>query len=292
MEQEPIRGRRPLDAPTPEIARRYLDEAQAVDARRESLIDRRDKTWHELTGDLTLAILVTSYLMAAREVGAAAVQPMIFFFLVAAQISTGAGERGGVRWQDPRGRRRRIVVLSLFAVAMLGSLALLLLSPRAVPVAAYAIPGAVIVLGLALPAAVALSRGPATARPHRSAPLPTSTRVATLCLGLLLAFTAVAIGIPDRGLSAFFSVVILLIFIAWLFAWRSGGGPASMGLLWGPVQHAIFLGSAVLIGGLAVLVAHTDLITPLATVVCAAVVLLAYVGAALRPGSAPERPAS
>lgn len=292
MDQKPIRGHEPLEAPTPEIARLYLDEARIAGERSDGRIDRRDVLLQDIVAQITLAVLVTAYLLVARERGAAAIQPLVFFVLVAGQIATGAGERGGTRWKDPRGRPVRIVALVLFGAAMLGAIVLLLVAPRAVPVGVYAIPGLVLVLGLAVPAARGLWRAPKveTAETTRAA-LPTATRVATMCLGLQLGFTAVAVGMPESGPAAFLSVVIVLIFAAWLFAWRTEGGPATMGLWWGPAQQAVLLGSAVLVGGLGVAAAYTDAVGPWTAVACGAATLIAYVLVSFLPGRTPSRPA-
>ncbi len=291
MDQKPIRGRESLEAPTPEIARLYLDEARTAGERSADRIDRRGVLLQDIVAQVTLAVLVTAYLLVAREKGAAAIQPLVFFVLVAGQIATGAGERGGMRWKDPRDRPMRVVALILFGAAMLGAIVLLLVAPRAVPIGVYAIPGLILIVGLAVPAARGLLRAPkrpGAAEPTR-ATLPTATRVATMCLGLQLGFTAVAVGMPESGPTAFLSVVIVLIFAAWLFAWRTEGGPATMGLWWGSAQHAVLLGSAVLVGGLGVAAAYTDAVGPWTAVAGGAATLIAYVLVSFLPGRAPVR---
>lgn len=187
----------------------------------------------------------------------------------------------------------RIVALVLFGAAMLGAIVLLLVAPRAVPIGVYAIPGLLLVVGLAVPAVRGLLRAPKPPEAAEStrATLPTATRVATMCLGLQLGFTAVAVGMPESDSTPFLSVVIVLIFVAWLFAWRTEGGPATMGLWWGPAQHAVLLGSAVLVGGLGVAAAYTDAVGPWTAVACGAATLIAYVLVSFLPGRTPGRPA-
>lgn len=83
MDQKPIRGHEPLEAPTPEIARLYLDEARIAGERSDGRIDRRDVLLQDIVAQVTLAVLVTAYLLVAREKGAAAIQPLVLFVLVA-----------------------------------------------------------------------------------------------------------------------------------------------------------------------------------------------------------------
>ncbi len=228
-----MQGSEPLEPPSPEVARLYLDEIEVIEQRREERIDRRAVAWQSIGTAVVTAAIFTAYLLVVRAESSAA-QPLLFLLLVTSQIIAGVGERNGLQWRTPRSKWWYTVFIVLFALAVVGTFFALLISPEARPMWAYFIPGAIMLVGFGGIGVVQLwkARGSApAARPTRD-PIPLATRIATASVGLLLGLATLSIGIGDDLTTSIATLVLMMIVVGWFFAWRTDAGPAALGRYW------------------------------------------------------------
>ena len=233
MEQRPMRGSGPLEPPSPEVARLYLDEVEVIEQRREERIDRRAVAWQSIVTAVMTAAIFTAYLLVMRA-GASATQPLLFLLLVTGQISAGVGERNGLQWRTPRSTWWYTVFIVLFGVAVVGMFFALLISPEARPMWAYFLPGALMLVGFGGIGVFQLwkARGSApVVRPARD-PIPLATRIATASVGLLMGLATLTIGIGDDLTTSIVTLVLMMIVVGWFIAWRTDAGPAALGRYW------------------------------------------------------------
>lgn len=284
MEQRPMQGTDPLEPPSPEVARLYLDEIEVIEQRREERIDRRAVAWQSVLASVMTAAIFTAYLLVVRKEGAAT-QPLLLLLLVTSQISAGLGERHGLQWRTPRSKWWYTVFIVLFALAVVGTFFALLISPEARPLWAYFIPGAIMLVGFGGIGVVQLwkARGSApVVRPARD-PIPHATRIATASVGLFMGLATLSVGIRDELTTSIVMLVLMLIVVGWFFAWTTDAGPAGLGRYWRwPQFLAYALTTAVMIW----VNMQTVYAGPMASstyLLCAALVAALLIGSAVWP---------
>src|SRR5690606_3306645 len=99
MEQKPMRDADPLERPTPEVAKAYLDEVGAVEQRREEHIDRRAVGWISILNAAIVPVFLYLTIVGLRNDAAGVTQPILFAFIVWGQLAAGIAVRNGVQWQ-------------------------------------------------------------------------------------------------------------------------------------------------------------------------------------------------
>ena len=249
MDHRSMHGVEPLDPPSPEVARLYLDQVEAVEQRRERRIDRRAVAWQTILSAAVTAVVITAYVFVFRT-DSSAIHPLLFLIIIMSQISAGMGERHGLQWRTPRSKGWYVVLTVVLAVAVIGSFFLILLSPGHGPLWVSFIPGALLLIGFGGLGLVQLWKARGSERVIREPrePLPLATRIATAVLGLFLGGATLSIGIRDGLGASLVMLAMMLIIIGWFFAWTTDAGPASLGRYWRWPQFAAYgAGMAVII---------------------------------------------
>lgn len=279
-----MRGVEPLDPPTPEVARLYLDEAEAVEQRRERRIDRRAVAWQTILSAAATSVVLTAYLFIFRT-DSSAIHPLLFLIIIMGQISAGMGERHGLQWRTPRSKGWYVVFTVSLAVAVIGSFFFILLSPGHGPLWFSFVPGAVFLIGFGGLGLVQLWKARASERGVGEArePVPLATRVATAVLGLFLGCATLSIGIRDDFGTSLMMLAMMLIVVGWFFAWRTDAGPASLGRFWRWPQFVAYGAAMAVIVWLSLQSAYAGDVSMPIKVGAGALVALLLIGSALVP---------
>lgn len=284
MDQKPMQGSASLEPPTPAIAQLYLEEAIAIGDRRERWIDRRAAAWQAIITTVVLAVLLTAQLLVMRA-GDTGFQSLLFLILVVGQINAGLAERSGMQWRIPGSQRWFAGVVVLFAVAVIGSYFALLVSPTDQPLWLYFAPGAVLSLGGGGLGIMQLrqARGSTPQVAQRHEALPRSTRIATACLGIVMGLAAFSTGLDDDLAVAIVWMVVMMTFVAWMFAGRSDFGPMAFGRYWRRPQFTAFAIGLGVMTWLSLQAAYSTGVTPAVTAGCGGAVMVLMIGAAWIP---------
>lgn len=231
VEQKPMNGSGPLEPPSADVARLYLEEADAVEQRREQSVDRRAVAWRSIATAAITAAMLAAFLLVLRVEDSVA-PSLLFLLLLTSQISVGLGERGGLQWRTPQSGRWYLVIVVLFGVAVLGTFLLILLSRETRPIWMSFVPGAIMLVGFGGIGVRQLwmTRGAPVVRSPRE-PLPLPTRIATASLGVLMGVATISIGIDDLAASLV-TIVLMFVLVGWFIAWRTDAGPAALGRYW------------------------------------------------------------
>lgn len=282
-----MRGVEPLAPPSPEIAKLYLEEVQAVRERREDRIDRRAGAWRSIVGAVQLALLFTAYVLAVRADGAA-FQPILVLILLSGQINAGFAERRGVQW---RIRGRQWVLVAVFAVALAISFVLIVIDPIAQPTWMLFIPGALIFLAGGASGFVQLwkTRNAPDGKLRRREPMPVATRYATAALGGVLGICAISIGLPDGLIPSTVMAAVTIVVAVWSFAWMTDFGPQAFGRYWTLVQEGAFGFATAVVIVLSLLQALTETVSPQLGLAAGILVVLVLAAAAVFGSRRPRR---
>ena len=291
MEQKPVRGTEPLEPPSVDVARLYLEEAEAVQRRRDERVDRYASAWQAILSGFAIAVIFTVMLLVSRA-GAANTQQLIFLIIVTGQIIAGFAERTGVQSRLDGSTRWAVVVLVVWGVAVVALFMFALIDGQNRPLWLSFAPGVAIVVGFGGYGAVALYRDRGHPRPPAvpREPLPVQTRAATAGLGILMGMAALSVGIDDALLASTLSVVLMMVMLAWFFLWKTDAGPQALGRFWRWPQIAAYLLSVALVAWLALLRAYTEAVTaPLSLGVAAIAAVALGVAASLGASASPAR---
>lgn len=255
MEHKPMRGAEPLDPPSPELARQYLEEVRQVEQRLAGHVDLRAAAWRSILASAQLAVAFTVLLLVTR-VGGFTV-PLLPVILVIGQIGAGFAERHGAQW---RVRGAQWVIVALLAAAFGISFIWLTAEPADRPLWAFLIPGALFLASGGWIAAVQLrrARGAARLTAERPAPMPSATRIATAVLGIVLGCCAAFLGIDDELTSSLAYTAILIAVPVWMLLWRFDFGLPALGRYWSWRQEAAYGLSLAIVLALCLLRAYTD----------------------------------
>lgn len=233
MEQNPVPGHDALAPPDADIARRYLDEAQAVSARRDIAVDRRALAWLEIANAVILAVYFWTFAGVIHIAGTMLFQSVLFTLLVWSQLSTGMTQRHGLQWRLTRARLPVYIAAGLLLVVTLTIFAVSVLQPDA-PIAFSLLPGILVLAGLGGAGAVKLVRARNDPRPQRIAPspLPRLIRVGTILVGVAIGVLILLIGAPAGVVTGVLLVMVGLPLLVWILAARSEMGLPAIGAAW------------------------------------------------------------
>lgn len=231
MEQKPIVGAAPLDPPSADLARQYLDEASAVAQRREKHLDRRGmavlRAWE--TG--ILAVYLTVFMFSFGATGSNA--PFVLLFVVFfpwIQFSSELRMSFGFQARGSKDARRYLIWGAIVVAAFIGAM-ILQMSWGEFPLWARYLPGALCLLLL----------GPSAARELRQTrpggftqqrELPSSARVVTIALGVLLAATLWITALGDALFASIWVVLPMIVIVAWTIGCQVSTRIPALGALW------------------------------------------------------------
>src|SRR5690606_2441207 len=123
MEQRPIEAAPPLDPPAPDIARAYLDEAEAVAQRREDLIDRHAIALVSLVESIVLAGFLTMMMFGfGTPTASSSFIVLVAMALLWMQLTAELRESHGVqpRLQIQHGRTRIVFIAVVGCAVAIG----------------------------------------------------------------------------------------------------------------------------------------------------------------------------
>ncbi len=241
MEQRPIEGAAPLPAPSSEIAQAYLDEVNAIRARREAGVDRRGAAWVGLLNVMTISVYVTVVAFSIGE--ASASSSFITFvgvFLLWVQLANQRREGYGVIGY---GVSPRWVVLTVLCVVLLVALVVFFLSGIigvGVPFLVKLIPGVLVLLMLGWPAVRGILRSPPADVSIEQVRLSSGARLATVVIGAMMTVGIWVLSVGDEVLHPFFGLLLMLGNLGWWIAARVSERMPALGAVWAWPQWTAF----------------------------------------------------
>lgn len=289
MDQKPMRGSAPLDPPSPEVARRYLDEVDRVLERRDDQVNLRPQGWLTIVQGMLVAGLVGSTIVAFRAGDTSVAMLLVLAFLMTGQVLTGMTERFGGQRRFTRRRWFYYGALVLAAAGVIATYVLSLLSENrsSLPLGLILAPAGFAVLVLLGIGACQLwvSRGAPRAAGRELPPFVWPARGTTLALGILFGIMIVT---AAMGETLFASVLTVLAGIALIVASVGSAtdwGLAYLGQVWRWPQFLMLfagiaaLGATVVVGSTGVANAHIGVLVGAGMVVLALIVSLAPLSA-------------
>lgn len=233
MEQKPVQGHEALPPPSADIARQYLDEADAAVNRRARAVDRRSLAWLQLVNAVTTSVYLVALATAIRGHGGVTPQVFVFSFLMWGQLSTGMAQRSGMQLRLTWSRWPALVAGGALTIAALVVFGFAIFDPG-FPAIGVWIPAVLILVGFGGYGAVQLARASGDPRPTRSTPkpLPRGIRWGTICVGVALGVMTMVGSAPDGLLVSTLLLLVLLMTFAWLVAARSEMGLPAIGASW------------------------------------------------------------
>lgn len=273
MEQKPIAAAQPLDPPTPDMARAYLDEAAAVGQRREERVDRRALARVSLIESFVLAGYLTTMMFgfgtpAASSSFIVLVGLLLLWVQLTGELRESYGFQPRLRFQQGWGR---IVVLVIIAGIVLSGVALQL-GGLTMPSTLRFVPGVLVIAVFGTIALRDLRRaGPAS--PSRSrAPLSASARVATAIIGVAVGVTIWVTATADALVVSWFAMVMMFGVLGWWIAMQVSTRLPALGASWRWPHWGAFLVGWGVLAVLVLLRPHAGVVpVPIAAVAAVAV---------------------
>lgn len=246
MEQKPIPGQEALVPPDAEVARQYLDAADAVVERRDRAVDRRALAWLQIVNAVITAGYLVACALVLRQGDVLASQIVLFTFLVWGQLTSGMAQRNGMQWRWSSSRWPLLLgggVVLLGSVVVFGFVAL----DTSVPVGMVLIPAGMVLLGIGGYGVFQLIRASGDPHPPRPAriPLPRPLRWGTMLVGVVLGILTMLAGAPDGVLRSAITLVVMLALLAWIAALNTPLGLPAVGASWRWPHVTTFLVAAV-----------------------------------------------
>jgi hypothetical protein len=290
MDQKPMPGVQPLEPPTPEMARRYLDEVEAVTARRDSQVDLRGQGWITIVEALVMLLFVACCAVLIRSGQASHVSLLLFAMLAASQILSGAAQSRGVQWRFRGSRTVYIVVIVFTVIAMLSSFVLFLVAPQ-LSLASVLLPAAVgtaALVGLGIRQLWAGRDAPHGVRRDRP-PFLWPARGTTIGLGALLGALIIVAGTADLLVSNLLAILAGGAIIVMSIGNRADWGPVHLGEVWRWPQISMFTFGALSLTAVVTIGDRSDLVNPWSTTILGAIVvvlavLVSLIGSPARGG--------
>ncbi|PCE13495.1 hypothetical protein AUC47_06670 [Microbacterium sp. SZ1] len=282
MEQKPMRGLAPLDPPSPDVARQYLQEADAVRARRDRQGGSQVQGWAIIVTAIVTGVFLTAHLVVVDSGRPAVVPVFVFVIMIAAQIVSGATERDGVRVRVPRNRAAFVAIVVLSVLGILASFAVQIVAPEApfVVIAAPLWTSCLIFAGLGV-AHLRTATGDGRIVPQP--PFEGPARLTTLVVGSLLAATIAVVSLDDLLLSSVLAIVIGSAFVVGVVGARTDWGLSHLGQVWRWPQYGVGALGATALLGVTLNASAGSPVDPLLGVAAAVVVALSTVVVAIAP---------
>lgn len=286
-----MRGLAPLDPPSADIARLYLQEADAVRARRDRRGGSRVQGWMTIATAAVIALFLTASILPQPTDRPIAAPTFVLVMVVVSQISSGATERDGVQRRVPRHRALLVAVIVICVFGVLSSFAVQVLFAPRPPFLLAAVPlwAACLVLGGLGVAQLRSARVVAgDHRPERP-PFTRSARLTTLALGLLIATGVVAGAVDDPLVTSMVAIVAGVLVVIGCAGMGQDWGLAALGAVW-RVPHYVDFGVGVaMLLGVAWNVSAGEPIDPRAGIASGVLVAIASVIVSMLPERAEHR---
>lgn len=233
MEQKPVDGYEVLAPPSADIAKRYLDEAEAVATRRELTVDRRALAWLQIVNAVATAAYLAVLAFALRADSVLASQTIVFSFLVWVQLASGMAQRSGMQRRPSWSNWPMLVAGGLLVTVALVVFGFAVWAPG-FPAIGVLIPPALVLFGLGGYGAAQLARASGEVRPPRSRPQPLSRviRWGTILVGVALGVLITLASAPNGVLASVLVMLVLLMLFVWMFAFSSDLGLPAIGASW------------------------------------------------------------
>lgn len=280
-----MRDADPLERPTPEVAKAYLDEIGAVEQRREEHIDQRAVGWISVLNAVIVPVFLYLTIVGLRDDATGVTQPILFAFIVWGQLAAGIAVRNGVQWQLTRRRWVTIAGVTVFGILIIVSMFAAVFAKDRLHDAVLFVPPVLAFVALIGIGATQLwqSRRHRPGRRRPRARLTVGMRMATVVLGAILGGLTALMAVPESVLSTMLMLLMVMVLVAWMFAGRfSELGLPSLGEMWRwPQLTAYAISLAALFAGAAWTLFGTLAVMPFAAFAGAAVVLLFIVAAPL-----------
>lgn len=283
MDQKPVPGQDALVPPSPDVAQQYLDEAQAVAARREHAVDRRALAWLQIGNAVITAVFLVASAVVLRGEVLGGSQVLLFAFLMWGQLASGIAQRSGMQWRMTRSRWPVVVGGALILVAALVAYGFAIWD-RSLPPLVILLPGVIVLIGLGGYGIVQLIRAGGDPRrsPVRSAPMTRSARVGTILVGAAIGALVLLGGAPEGVLRSVLVLLVMLALLVWIIAGRSDLGLPAIGAAWRWPHIVAFAISASPLFALAVLASAPGRL--LVSMIAGLGVILLSVAASFVPG--------
>lgn len=295
MEQKPIHAAAPLHPPAADVARAYLDEAGAVEQRREARIDRRMLGWLHMIDGIVVGALFSAALFVMRSnppvryLWLLAILALVIWMEFAGELR----DRLGVRphWFRSWSLPYLLVFIPTMIIAWSSSLTphpsvFLVVVPLGI---------SVLVFGALAARQWWRARGQdysgAIAEPE---PFTPRAAVATAVIGGMLGvLIVIATGAMEPTAGTVIAGILLFAFLVFTIAVQTGSWVPLLGRIWlWPQWAALVIAGAVFLASL-VLGVSTPILTLTAAVLTGAFVTLLFVVTAvwgLRRSSMPDPP--
>lgn len=281
MEQTPVGGQPPLDPPSADVARLYLEEAQVVERRTEERVDRRRVARLYLIDGAALSVLCTVLLLS---VGARSSMTMLLIapFLLWLQLEGQLRRAYGFRESGGRlDRSWRFMFLGIWLVTMVIGF---WFGTTEIPRALLFLPALLSVAGFGWLSLRERRKAQRVPLPPRAVPpMRRGDRLATAAIGIALG-VFVSVAVASIEVTGIVLGVFLLGILVWAQIAERRGGIPQLGELWRwPQWTAFSLGCAVLTASV-LLAARTDLVTPAISIAAGGVVAVLIAAIALLGG--------
>ena len=285
MDQKPMEGAEPFAAPSAEAAHAYIAEYEAVQMRRENLLDRRRIARFAVIEAVVIAVYLT--VGAFTTVTDSRFIVCLGIFLLWLQLSAerresiGATAAPGVTIS--RRRPWSIVAVVLVSIVLIVVYIAVLLEP--VPMVLRFLPGLLALIAFGAPAVRALIRSPRIADPVRRRALTWNERIATMAVGAAMSGMILFV-LWAQGDLSLISTGALVFMIGYLALWcigRISSRMPALGAVWAGAQWATFAASAVLLTAV-LLVPDAMVGHAVAVAIVAVGILAAFIAASFRSG--------
>jgi|GEM_PF-1004905 len=233
MEQNPVPGHEALVPPDADIARRYLDEAQAVTERRDRAVDRRALAWLQIANAVVIAVYLGAFAWVLRNAAPLVPQVILFTFLMWSQLATGIAQRNGMQMRMSRARWPIVVAGAAVIIVALVLFGFAVWDDR-LPQIVMAIPSGLVLVALGGYGVAQLIRaaGDPPPRPPVQAPLSRPTRWGTALVGVAIGVLVLLGGAPEGVVTSILMLLVVLLLLAWILAARTELGLPAIGAVW------------------------------------------------------------
>ncbi len=280
MDQKPLRATAPLDPPTADVARAYLEEVGTVSQRREERVDRRGMAQVALWEACALAVYLCVMMFGF---GGATVAStfilLISVFLLWIQLSGELKESYGFQARGGLRTRSLYIAFAVIVVATATAGISLQLNGVDIPLGLRFVPGALVLLVFGGLAVRDIQKAGAANHERGRMPLPVTARAITITMGALIGAAILVAAAADPFPASVFSLVLMFCMGGWWIATQVSDRLPALGALWSWPQWSAFATGWCVLAGVVLMRFHTSLDMLPSAIAAASVTMLFTVGA-------------